>query len=104
MELKEGMILYIRIDYKTGKNEETEQDAADSMHYLQQIAQERFLLAGILGDMEVGKVDGAMVVFAANNLEEAKKIAYNDPIIERGFYRCEVHKWNLMLLSDNSKK
>ena len=50
MDLKEGMALYVRIDDKAGERDETEQDALDSMNYLQQIAKERFLLAGIFGE------------------------------------------------------
>lgn len=100
VDLKEGMALYVRIDDKAGGKDETEQDALDSMNYLQQIAKERFLLAGIFGDPDAGCVDGTMILFAARDLEEAKKIACSDPIIERGFYRCEIRRWNVMLQSD----
>lgn len=104
MKLKEGSILYVRIDYKIGDKDETEQDAQDCMEYLQNIAQERYLIAGLNGNMEMGIMDGAMVLFEAKDLEEAQKIAINDPIIQRGFYRCEVHQWNVMLLSESSNK
>lgn len=104
MNLKEGTALYARIDYKVEDKNETEQDGMDSVEYLQRIAAERTLIAGIFGDMEIGNIDGAMILFEANDLEEAKKIAQGDPIIERGFYRCEVYKWNLMLSSDGVNK
>ena len=100
MNLKEGSVLYVRIDYKAGEKSETEQDAMDSMNYLQNIAKERYLVAGLFGDMETEKIDRAMILFEAKDLEEAKKIANNDPIIERGFYRCQLYKWNVMLLSE----
>jgi YCII-related domain. len=100
MKLKEGNELYVRIDYKAGEKEETEQDALDSMAYSQKISKERYLLAGLFGEMETGKIDGAMLIFEAKDFEEAEKIAYNDPIIERGFYRCELHKWNIVLSSE----
>lgn len=102
MKLKEGSTIYVRIDYKIGDKHETEKDAQDCMDYLQSLAKERYLIAGMLGDMERMQIDGAMLLFEAKDLEEAKEIANNDPIIERGFYRCEVYQWNVVLLSENS--
>ena len=99
MSLKEGSVLFARIDYKIGDSQETEQDAIDSMEYLQKIARERYLAAGIFGNMELGTMDGAMVLFEAADLQEAQKIANDDPIIQRGYYRCDVYQWNVMLLS-----
>ena len=99
MSLKEGSVLFARIDYKIGDSQETEQDAIDSMEYLQKIARERYLAAGVFGNMELGIMDGAMVLFEAKDLEEAQKIANDDPIIQRGYYRCDVYQWNVMLLS-----
>ena len=87
MNLKEGSVLYARIDYKIGDRQETEQDAMDSMEYLQKIAAERYLAAGVFGNMELGTMDGAMVLFEAKDLAEAQKIANDDPIIQRGYYR-----------------
>ena len=63
MSLKEGSVLFARIDYKIGDSQETEQDAIDSMEYLQKIARERYLAAGVFGNMELGTMDGAMVLF-----------------------------------------
>ena len=102
MSLKEGSVLFARIDYKIGDSQETEQDAIDSMEYLQKIARERYLAAGVFGNMELGTMDGAMVLFEAKNLAEAQKIANDDPIIQRGYYRCDVYQWNVMLLSKNA--
>ena len=104
MKLKEDSILYVRIDYKIEGKQETEQDGQDCMEYLQNLATERFLIAGLLGNMEAESVDGAMMLFEAKDLEEAQEIANNDPIIQRCFYRCEVHQWNLMLLSESNNK
>ena len=56
-------------------------------------------MAGVFGDMDIGIIGGAMVLFEAKDLEEAEKIANSDLIIERGFYRYEIYKWNLMVLS-----
>ena len=102
MNLKEGSVLYARIDYKIGDRQETEQDAMDSMEYLQKIAAERYLAAGVFGNMELGTMDGAMVLFEAKDLDEAQKIANDDPIIHRGYYRCDVYQWNVMLLSKDA--
>ncbi|MDH6364149.1 uncharacterized protein YciI [Enterococcus sp. PF1-24] len=104
MKLKEGSTLYIRIDYKIEDKQETEQDGQDCMAYLQSIAKERYLMAGLLGNMETEHIDGAMLLFEAKDLAEAQEIANNDPIIQRGFYRCEVKQLNIMLVSDSSKQ
>ena len=102
MSLKEGSVLFARIDYKIGDKQETEQDAIDSIEYLQKIARERYLAAGVFGNMELGTMDGAMVLFEAADLQEAQKIANDDPIIQRGYYRCDVYQWNVMLLSEGA--
>lgn len=102
MKLKEGSTLYVRIDYKVGEKQETEQDGQDCMEYLQNIAKERYLIAGLIGNMEMECVDGAMILFEAKDFKEAQEIANNDPIIQKGFYRCEVHQWNVMFLSESN--
>lgn len=99
MKLKEGSVLYVRIDYKIGEQIESEQDAMDCMEYLEKIAKERYLVAGLFGDMEKEEMNGAMMLFEASSLEEAKEITEKDPIIERGFYRYELSQWNVMLVS-----
>ncbi len=43
MTLAEGSVLYVRIDSKAGTMQESEQDAMDSMAYLEKIARERYL-------------------------------------------------------------
>lgn len=98
MELKEGSVLYARIDYKDGNPIETEQDGMDCMEYYQNLAKDRYIMAGIFGDMELGHMDGAMILFEAKDLAEAKEITENDPIIKRGFYEYKLYKWNLMML------
>ena len=96
MNFKKGRILYVRIDYKTGEKEMTNQDFEDHLTYVNNIAKERFFLGGGFGN-----IDGGMILLEAGSLEEAQKIAHNDPIIERGLYRCDVYKWELVVLSDN---
>ena len=99
MKLKEGSVLFVRIDYAVEGKEVAHQDIMDSMAYLQGLAAQRYLLAGVLGDMETNAIDGGMALYEAKDLEEAKKLAREDPLISRGFYRAEVQKWNLMILS-----
>jgi len=102
MKLQEGSILYARIDYRIEGKEADYQDIHDSMAYLQDIAKERYFLAGVFGDIKAGNIDGAMALYEAKSLEEAQKIAQDDPLIARGFYRCEIFKWNLMILSEEA--
>ena len=96
MYFKKGSILYVRIDYKVEEKEMTQQDFQDHLIYVKNIAKERYLLGGGLGN-----IDGGMILFEAENLEKAQRIAHSDPIIERGIYRCDVYKWELVVLSEN---
>ena len=99
MGLKEGTTLYVRADYKIEGKDETEQEAMECFEYLQNLSKERYLVTGLFGDMEMGCVDGAMVIFEAKDMEEAKRISDADPIISGGFYRYELRQWNVMLTS-----
>lgn len=96
--MKEQSVLYVRTDYKLDERVVTEEEAMASMEYLQQLANERYLLAGVFGNMETEEIDGAMILFEANDLEEAQKISDEDPIIKGGFYRYELKCWNLMVV------
>ena len=98
MKLKEGSVLYVRTDYAIEGKEAAYQDITDSVAYLQGLASQRYLLAGVLGDIETQAIDGGLAVYEAKDLEEAKKLAQEDPLISRGFYRAEVRKWNIMIL------
>lgn len=100
--LNEASVLYVRTDYKLDDRVVSEEEAMASMDYLQQTANERYLLAGVFGDMETEEVDGAMILFEAKDLEEAKRISDEDPIIKGGFYRYELQRWNLMVFPANN--
>lgn len=95
--MKEQSVLYVRTDYKLDERVVTEEEAMASMEYLQQLANERYLLAGVFGNMETEEIDGAMILFEAADLEDAKRISDEDPIIKGGFYRYELKCWNLMV-------
>ena len=97
MQMNEQSVLYARTDHKLDEREVTEEEAMASMEYLQQLANERYLLAGVFGDMETEEIDGAMILFEAKDLAEAQRISDEDPIIKGGFYRYELKRWNLMV-------
>jgi len=98
--MKEGSMLFVRIDYKSGAGEVNEQVALASAQYLKDLSEKRFLTAGVFGDMLTEKIDGAMVVFEAENLEEAKMISDADPVFQSGLYRYELKQWHVMINSD----
>ncbi|MBO1305195.1 hypothetical protein JZO70_03410 [Enterococcus sp. 669A] len=100
--MNEASVLYVRTDYKLDDRVVSEAEAMASMDYLQQTANERYLLAGVFGDMETEEVDRAMILFEAKDLEEAKQISDEDPIIKGGYYRYELKRWNLMVFPANN--
>lgn len=95
--MKEGSTLFVRIDYNNGAGEVTEQVAIASAEYLKQLSEERYLTAGVFGDMTTEEIDGAMVIFEAENLEEAKAISDADPVFQGGLYRYEIKQWHVMV-------
>ena len=98
--MKEGSTLFVRIDYKNYKNGEsevTEQVAIASAQYLKKLSEERYLTAGVFGDMTTEEIDGAMVIFEAENLAEAKAISDADPVFQGGFYHYEIKQWHVMV-------
>ncbi len=94
MHIKEGSKLYVRIDYKIGQKDLTNQDFQDHLSYVKNVAEERYLMGGGFSDN-----DGGMIIYGAENLDEAQGIAQNDPIIVREIYRCEVFEWELVVIS-----
>lgn len=49
--MKSGKTLFVRIDFKNGEDEVSEKVAIDSAAYLKQLSEERYLTAGVFGDM-----------------------------------------------------
>jgi uncharacterized protein YciI len=100
MSLKKGSRYYVRIDTLNEDKAGTEQDYQDHLAYVKRIAGERYFLGG--GFYDAAEKDcGGMAVFEAENIAQAQTIAQNDPLIERGLYRCEVFAWNLAVLSES---
>lgn len=94
--MKKGSKLYIRIDYRIEETDMTDQDYRVHLDYAEALARERFFIGGGFSN-----VDGGMLLFKAESMEEAQQIAQNDPIIQRGIYRCDVFEWDLFVLSEN---
>lgn len=95
--MKEGSMLFVRIDYRIGEGEVSEQIAMDSAAYLKKLSEERYLTAGVFGNMATEEIDGAMVIFEAEDLAEAKVISEADPVFQGGLYRYELKQWHVMV-------
>ena len=95
MRFVKGEKLFIRIDRKAEETTMTDQDFQDHLAYVEKLARERYLLGGGFSN-----TDGGMLLFEAENIDEARKISNSDPIIERGFYKCEVFEWELVVLTE----
>ena len=94
MGLKEGNKLYVRVDKASGKKV-TNKDAEEHMDYVKKIAEERFFVGGMFGN-----VNGGMILMEAKDLKEARTIFTTDPLIENGLYNCDIFSWKLMVLSE----
>ena len=97
MDFKNGHKLYVRVDSKIGEKDLTDQDYQDHLACVENIARERYLLGGGFSN-----VDGGMLLFEAENLEDAQRIASGDPIMSKGYYKCDVFEWILKILSANT--
>lgn len=93
--MKKGDKLFVRIDYKIGDIKPTERDFNAHIEYLTKVADKRYFSGGGFSN-----APGGMIMFKAKNLEEAKEICDNDPIIKRNFYRYELFEWDLVIVSD----
>lgn len=90
--MKKGDKLFVRIDSKIGGSKVLKCDFQDHIEYLEKIAIDRRFLGGGFENRL-----GGMIVFEANNLEEAKRIADDDPLIKRRIYSYKIYEWNIVL-------
>ena len=97
MQIKKDSKLYVRIDYKVCEKTLSNKDFQDHLTYVQNIANERYFVGG--GFTNSNEV-GGIVIFEARNLVEAKEIFRKDPIIEKGFYWCEIFEWKVAVISE----
>ena len=95
MGLNVGKKLYVRVDSKVKDVEYTQQDYEDFVTYTKNVAKERYFIGGPFSCGE-----GSMILFEAENFEEAQKIVQSDPFIERGFSRCELYEWTVAVFSE----
>lgn len=98
--MKAGSVIFVRTDIKMGNELVTDEIGMASAEYLQKLAKERYLVAGVFGDMEKEEVDGAMLLFEARDIAEAQKLSDEDPIIKSGLYRYELKQWNVMIVPE----
>lgn len=87
--------VYVRIDTKIEGEELTPIEFEDHIRYLEKIATERYFKGG-----GFEKESGGMIIFAAENIDEADRISKNDPIIMRCKYSYQLKEWNIILKSD----
>lgn len=92
--MEKGDKLFVRIDSRISEREFGKTDFRDHIEYLEGIAKERYFLGGGFENRL-----GGMIIYEAINLEEAKKVADNDPLIKRNLYTYELYEWSLVLLS-----
>jgi len=97
--VKNGDRLFVRIDYRNNNKDFGNNDFDDHIGYLTKISAERFFIGGGFENKK-----GGMIIFKARNLNEAKKIAENDPLIKRELYTYEIYEWNLVLISEELRK
>lgn len=92
--MKQGNILYVRIDYKVNGAKVTKLDFEDHLRYLKGIAKERLFMGGGFTEKP-----GGMIIFEAQDITEAKKISNGDPLILRNLYRYDLIEWEMVILS-----
>lgn len=71
----------------------------EHLTYVRSVARERLLLGGGFSNAA-----GGMILFEAVDLDEAQEIVRSDPIIERGFYRCDLFVWELAEVSPDRRR
>lgn len=94
--MKKGDKLFVRIDHRIEEKEFGPTDFDDHVKYLNGVASERYFIGGGFAN----KV-GGMIAFKAKDLDEAKEVADNDPLIKRNLYTYELLEWDLVIVSEN---
>ena len=97
MRMEKGTKLFVRIDYAVEGKIMADLDIQEHLTYVKSIAGERYFIGGGFSN-----INGGMCLFDAQNIEDAQRVAQNDPIIKKGFYRYEIYEWELMVLSEDT--
>lgn len=95
--MKKGDKLFVRIDYRVNEAKFGTNDFNDHINYIKNVSKDRYLIGGGFTNK-----NGGMIIFKAKDLDEAKKIADNDPLIKRNLYTYDLNEWDLVILSNES--
>ena len=93
--MKKGDRIFVRIDYRNEDNAFGPTDFEDPITYLERVAFERYFVGGGFENEK-----GGMIIFEARNFEEAKRIADNDPLIQKGLYTYKLYEWKVAIVSE----
>ncbi|WP_113671604.1 YciI family protein [Vallitalea guaymasensis] len=96
--MKKDDRLFVRYDKKIPDAQVNKTDFNDHIKYLENVARERYFAGGGFEDRA-----GGMIVYEAENLEDAKEVADNDLLIKRGLYTYDLYQWKLVIVSDNQE-
>jgi uncharacterized protein YciI len=75
----------------------------DHFAYLQKLLADGILILAGRTEVEFDKTFG-IVIFEANNFEEAKSIAENDPAVKGKVMNVEVYPYSVALIREGDKK
>jgi len=92
--MKETKKLFVRIDEKNENIKMNDSDFTSHIRYLNEIAETRFFIGG-----GFEKQEGGMIIFEANNVNEAKSICDRDPIIFKGIYKYSLLQWKTKIIN-----
>lgn len=93
--MQKGDKLFIRIDQSIEGSDFEPQDIKEHIKYLKNISKERFFMGGGFNNAV-----GGMIIFAAQDMCEAKQIADGDPLIKKRLYTYELKEWELVIVSN----
>lgn len=94
--MNKGEKLFVRIDYRIEENDFSSSDFKDHIEYVTEISFGRKFIGGGFANTK-----GGMIIFEARDLDEAKEICDNDPLIIKDLYRYELRQWDLVIVSED---
>jgi len=92
--MEKGEKYFVRVDMQVVGTKCSNEVFTEHINYLEKISQNRNFYGGGFTNYP-----GGMIIFTATNLEEAKEVADNDPIICNGFYTYDIYGWDLIITS-----
>lgn len=94
--MNKGESLFVRIDYRLEGNDFSSRDFNDHIEYLTEISIGRKFIGGGFANSK-----GGMIIFEAKDIDEAKEICDNDPLIIKNLYGYELRQWDLVIVSED---